>query len=69
MNPRDEGKNIQEERQQKEQEERNKDEKNDSKKKKKKNTPSLAFRFYVSTSHASISAVDSVHRCPKAVFT
>ena len=33
------------------------------------NTLSLAFRFYVSTKYASFSAVDSVHRCPKAVLT
>ena len=32
------------------------------------NTLSLAFRFYVSTNYASISAVDNVQRCPKAVF-
>ena len=48
--------------------------KNDSKKKQKNNKKmkkkkTLAFRFYVSTNHASIFAVDSVHRCPKAVLT
>ena len=52
-------KNIQEEQQQKD----------DSKKKKQKNTLSLAFRLYVSTNYASISAVDTAHRCPRAVFT